>query len=186
MDDQKIIELYFNRQEQAITESDLKYGAYCFTIANNVLHSHEDGEECVNDTWLRAWGIIPPQRPSVLSAFFAKITRNLALDRYRASHAEKRGGGNTELVLEELDGCIPSALRTESRLEEQELIKLIELFLSRLHKTDRVLFLRRYWYLDSVQDAAKFCAMNENTAKSKLMRMRNALKALLQEEGIAV
>ena len=121
MDDHKIIDLYWARSQQAIAESDRKYGTYCRTIARNILPRLEDAEECVNDTWLRAWNAMPPQRPSVLQAFFGKLTRNLSLDRWRREHAAKRGGSQIELALDELEDCL--AARTEaSRLMVRELV----------------------------------------------------------------
>ena len=186
MEDQQIIALYWDRKERAIEESGKKYGAFCLKIADNILRSHEDDEECVSDTWLRAWNAMPPEKPNVLSSFFAKITRNLALDRYRAMHAEKRVKSEMMLALDELDYCVPSSMRVESSLDEKQTVQILERFLCGLSKADRVLFLRRYWFADRVADAAKFCAIGENTAKSKLLRMRNALKAQLEEEGIAV
>lgn len=106
MEDNRIIDLYWAREEQALTETERKYGGYCRTIARNILKIHEDAEECVSDTWLNAWNAMPPKRPSVLSAFLGKITRNLAFDRWKAAHAEKRGGGSLPLALDELDECI--------------------------------------------------------------------------------
>ena len=169
MEDQQIIELYWARSEQAIRESETKYGAFCLSIARNILAQEQDAEECVNDTWLRAWNAMPPQRPGILSAFFGKLTRNLSLDRWRYNRAAKRGGP-----------------QVETALEERETADLISRFLREQPQLDRVLFLRRYWYLDSVAALAERFSMNENTVKSRLHRTRLRLKEVLLREGVAV
>lgn len=186
MEDSAIIDLYWAREEQALAETDRKYGPYCRTIAQNILHNPEDSEECVSDTWLHAWNAMPPQRPGLLSAFLGRITRNLSLDRYRASRSEKRGGGQVMLVLDELADCVPSNADTESVIEEAELARLIDLFLRELSERDCSIFLRRYWYLDSVRQIAQRCDTNENTVKSSLRRTREKLRVYLSEVGIAV
>ena len=127
-----IIDLYWSRDEQALLESDRKYGKLCRSVAYNILRNTEDTEECVNDTWLRAWNAIPPSRPGVLSAFFSRITRNLALDHYKAAHAEKRGGGQLPAALEELSDCIPGAAAVEDDLSFRELTRLLDSFLREL------------------------------------------------------
>ena len=176
MEDQQIIELYWARSEQAIRESETKYGAFCLSIARNILAQEQDAEECVNDTWLRAWNAMPPQRPGILSAFFGKLTRNLSLDRWRYNRAAKRGGPQVETALEELGECIPAPGRPEDRLEERETAALISRFLRE----------QRYWYLDSVAALAERFSMNENTVKSRLHRTRLRLKEVLLREGVAV
>ena len=186
MEDQQIIELYWARSEQAIRESETKYGAFCLSIARNILAQEQDAEECVNDTWLRAWNAMPPQRPGILSAFFGKLTRNLSLDRWRYNRAAKRGGPQVETALEELGECLPASGRPEDHLEERETADLISRFLREQPQLDRVLFLRRYWYLDSVAALAERFSMNENTVKSRLHRTRLRLKEVLLREGVAV
>ena len=186
MEDQQIVELYWARAEQAIQESEQKYGAFCRAISRNILEREEDAEECVNDTWLRAWNAMPPQRPGVLSAFFGRITRNLSLDRWRHDRAAKRGGAGVEVALEELGDCLPAPGRPEERLEERETAALISRFLREQTALDRNLFLRRYWYLDSISALAERFRMSESQVKSRLHRTRQRLRTVLLREGVAV
>lgn len=186
MEDGQIVALYWQRNQGAIAASEDKYGTLCRGISYNILRSHEDAEECVNDTWLRAWNAMPPQRPGILSAFFGKLTRNLSLDRWRYNRAAKRGGPQVETALEELGECLPAPGRPEDHLEERETADLISRFLREQPQLDRVLFLRRYWYLDSVAALAERFSMNENTVKSRLHRTRLRLKEVLLREGVAV
>lgn len=186
MEDKQIVAWYWQREERAITASEEKYGPVCRSVSYNILQSRPDAEECVNDTWLRAWNAMPPQRPGILSAFFGKLTRNLSLDRWRYNRAAKRGGPQVETALEELGECLPAPGRPEDRLEERETADLISRFLREQPQLDRVLFLRRYWYLDSVAALAERFSMNENTVKSRLHRTRLRLKEVLLREGVAV
>ena len=186
MEDNQIIDLYWARSQQAITESETKYGAYCRTVARNILSRPEDAEECVNDTWLRAWNSIPPQRPAVLQAFFGTLTRNLSLDRWRRERAEKRGGGSVELALEELEDCLAARERVEQAVEAEEITRLISNFLRRQSKQDRQLFVRRYWYLDDIRTLCRRFGMGESRVKSRLHRMRQKLRTELEKEGVAV
>ena len=186
MEDSRIVELYWDRDETAISESSAKYGGYCYQIAFRILALREDAEECVGDTWLRAWEAMPPSRPGRLDTFLGKITRNLSLDRWRYNRAAKRGGPQVETALEELGECLPAPGRPEDRLEERETAALISRFLREQPQLDRVLFLRRYWYLDSVAALAERFSMNENTVKSRLHRTRLRLKEVLLREGVAV
>ena len=186
MEDSKIIDLYWARKEQALAETDTKYGSYCRTIARNILRNFEDTEECVSDTWLHAWNSMPPQRPGILSAFLGRITRNLSFDRCKYQQAAKRGGGALPLALDELGECIPSAQRVEYALEQKELAAAIDRFLRTLPEKDCNLFLRRDWYVDSISVIADRYGMKENTVKSILFRTREKLRKFLGEEGIAV
>lgn len=186
MDDAAIIDLYWTRDEQALAETEQKYGAYCRTIARNILYSPEDTEECVSDTWLGAWNSMPPKRPSILSAFLGRITRNLALDRWKAAHADKRGGGTLPLALDELDECIAAKGGVEAAMDEKELSRAIDAFLRTLPERECNLFLRRYWFLDSVREIARRYRLNENNVKSILFRTREKLRKYLQQEGIAI
>ena len=186
MDDNKIIDLYWARSQQAIVESQTKYGAYCRAIALNILDRAEDAEECVNDTWLRAWNAMPPQRPTVLQAFFARLTRNLSLDRWRRERAVKRGGSQTELALEELEGCLAAREQVEDTLNAEQTGAVISRFLRTLPEADRNLFVRRYWYLDNIQSIASRFHMTQTQVKSRLHRVRQKLRAELEKEGIAV
>lgn len=186
MEDSQIIDLYWARSEQAVQETDTKYGGYCRAIAHNILKSFEDSEECVADTWLRAWNAMPPQRPSVLSAFLGRITRNLSLDRYKAARAEKRGGDSFPAALDELSECVPAMGGVEQTMDERELGRAIDRFLRTVSEKQCSLFLRRYWYAESISQIAARYSMKENTVKSVLFRTREQLRAFLQKEGIAV
>ena len=145
MEDSRIIDLYWAREERALRETERKYGSYCRTVAHNILRNREDSEECVNDTWLRAWNAMPPQRPSILSSFLGTITRNLALDRYKAGHRNKRGGGQLTVALEELGDCIAGRLDVEQMAAEAELTRAIDRFLRSLPENECCVFMRRYW-----------------------------------------
>lgn len=147
MEDKKIVDLYWLRSESAISETKTKYGKYCYTIAHNILYNIEDSEECVNDTYLRAWNSIPPHRPSMLKAFLGKITRNLALSRYKSLSAEKRNSGQVPVVLEELQDCIPGTDNTEQIIDDLALVEILNRFLGTLSPEQRKIFMRRYWYL---------------------------------------
>ncbi len=184
MRDNEIINLYWEREETAITESENKYGSYCHTISYNILHNDEDAEECVNDTWLGAWKSMPPQRPERLSTFLGKITRNLSLNRFKKYTAEKRGMGQTELVLSELEDCIPGETSVEQIVDELVLVKSINDFLYAQPEQKRNIFIRRYWYLFSIKDIAAVYNMSESKVASLLFRMRNELKRHLEMEGI--
>ncbi|MBE6585908.1 MAG: RNA polymerase sigma factor [Clostridia bacterium] len=176
MTDEQIIELYFARQEQAITESARKYGSYCHTIAMNVLDDTSDAEECVNDTWLKAWQEIPPKRPNILRLFFGRITRNAALDKYRRTRAQCRR--HYEISLSELEECIPMREEDSGRLTE-----LFNEFFSLLEKEERTLFILRYWHSHSVKGLAKAFRISENAVSLRLMRTREKLRAFLNERG---
>lgn len=183
MEDKDIIELYLQRDEQAIAESSRKYGAYCRTIACNILSFWEDAEEAVNDTWLGAWKAIPPARPAVLRTFLGKITRRLSLKRYRDQHREKRGGGQVALALEELSECIPGGETPEDAYDEKELAALLRRFVAKLPDTERRVFLCRYWYLDAVPDICRQFGFSESRVRSMLSRSRKRLRSYLIKEG---
>lgn len=184
MTDARIIELYFERSERAIEETDIKYGPYCRAIAYNILRSHEDSEESVNDTYLRAWNSMPPERPNILSAFLGKICRRLSIDRWRKGRAEKRGGGELALALDELSYCIPARDGDPAdELELRELQRLYDKFISSLPATERRVFLCRYWYMDSVADIARRFSFTESKVTSMLHRTREKFRSLLEKEG---
>ena len=185
VDDKKIVELYFARSESAIRESQKKYGKYCFSIAYRILFSKEDSEECVNDTYQKAWSAIPPHRPLRLSTFLGKITRNLALDRYAYCKAEKRCD-NTALVYEEISECIPHPVDGRSMADEIALKNALSGFLGMLNKSERMIFMRRYWYLSSVKEIASDFSMTESNVKVILHRTRKKLKDHLEKEGIEI
>lgn len=186
MKDSRIIDLYWERSENAIAETSKKYSRYCHSISFNVLHNHEDAEECVNDTFLRAWNAMPPQRPGRLATFLGKITRNLSINRYKKYTSEKRGSGQTALVLTELDECVPSFENVEQAVDEIALANAVNRFLASLPRTKRIVFMRRYWYLSPIKEIAEEYGMNENKVKSMLFRTRNELKGFLQEAGAAL
>lgn len=182
MEDSQILELYRQRDADAISETAKKYGPYCFAIAENILHSAEDSEECVNDTWLRAWNAIPPQRPGVLRIFLAKITRNLAFNRFNARNAQKRGGGEVALVLDELGECLGGA-DTETAYEAKELRRCIRLFVRSLPEREGNVLVRRYFFAEPVADIAKRYGLTENNVMVILSRTRGKLRAHLLKEG---
>ena len=186
MDDSAIIDLYWARDEQALAQTNLKYGKLCRNVAFNILRNMEDTEECVNDTWLRAWNAMPPSRPGVLSAFLSRITRNLALDTYKASKADKRGGGQLPVALEELGDCIAGMQSVEQEMAYRELTKVLDGFLRQLPEKECCIFLRRYWYVDSTKEIAVRYGMPEGSVKSQLSRTRQKLKKMLEQEGIPV
>lgn len=183
MEDSEIIALYWQRSPDAVSETDKKYGAYCFAIAENILHNAEDAEECVNDTWLRVWNAMPPQRPNVLRLFLARITRNLAFDRFRARSAEKQGGGEMALVLDELAECLGGGTSTEAAFEAGELREYIQRFVRALPERDGNVMARRYFFAEPVADIAKRYGLSENNVTVILSRTRKKLKAHLLKEG---
>lgn len=182
MEDSAIIELYWARDEGAITQTDAKYGAFCRRLAYNVLTNIEDSEECVNDTWHRAWDTMPPKRPDSLRAYLGRIVRNLSISRLRQRTAQKRGGG-LEVMLSELDDCLPAPNGVEQEAEAQELAGVISAWLRSLNADDRAVFLRRYWYGDSVIDLAREWGCGANQMAKRMLRLRRALKARLEQEG---
>ena len=186
MDDLDIIELYFLRREDAIFHTAEKYGNYCFSIAHRILLSREDAQEAVNDTYLGAWNAIPPHRPNSLAAFLGKITRRLSINRYLSATAAKRGGGEMDLALEELSGCVPSPETVESHMEEKALTALLSRFLRSLPDTERKVFLLRYWHLEIIRQIAEDFGFSESKVKSLLHRTRNKLRAELKKEEIAL
>ena len=186
MDDTQIIDLYWDRDQGAITATAGKYGSFLHALSWNILRSHHDAEECVNDTYFRAWNAMPPQRPGILSAFFAKLTRNLSLDRWRRERAAKRGGSQTEAALHELEDCLPDRHGPEEQLEAGETAALISAFLRAQPELDRRLFVRRYFYLESVAALAARFRLTQGQVKSRLHRTRGRLKRALEQEGVAV
>lgn len=183
MEDSRIIALYWQRNPDAIAESNQKYGAYCFRVADNILHSSEDSEECLNDTWLHAWNAMPPQRPARLRMFLAKITRNLSINRINARAAQKRGSGEIPLVLEELAECIAGETDLEADYEAKELGIYISRFVQRLPKRDGNVFVRRYFFTEPVCVIAQRYGLSENNVMVILSRSRKKLKCALIKEG---
>jgi len=186
MEDLEIVGLYWARDQLAIAESEKKYGSLCGSIAMNILHNREDSEECVNDTWSRAWDNMPPQRPVHLGAYLGRIVRNLSLNRWRTRRAEKRGGGvGTELLLSELGECLPEP-DSGVLCEEERLSAVIGRWLEGLPAEDRVVFLRRYWYGDPLEAIAKARGTGANHLAVRMHRLRKKLREYLEKEGITV
>lgn len=186
MEDQEIIDLYWNRNEEAIRATDKKYGAWCRTIANRILTIREETEECVADTYFSVWNNIPPQKPNMFRAWIGKITRNLALSRYRKMTAEKRGGLETELCLNELLDIVSGVEIPETSLESKHIVTVINRFLEKLNETQRSIFLRRYWYVTPIDEIAAIYGMSHSKVTSMLYRQRQQLKTMLEEEGITL
>lgn len=181
--DEQIVALYWSRSEQAIAETGEKYGGYLNRIAYGVLRDTLDAQECVNDTYHSAWNAMPPSKPDRLSAFLGKITRRLSIDRLRRQTAEKRGGGELPLALDELSGCVSGVDTAEDEILRQELSSLLDAFLSSLPDTERRVFLRRYWYLDSIAEIAERFGFTQSKTASMLHRTRRKLREALWKEG---
>ena len=182
MEDQGIVALFFDRSEQAIAETDKKYGAYCYAIAYNILACREDSQECVSDTYLAAWNTIPPKKPKLLNAFLGKITRHISIDRWRRLSAKKRGGGEVLLALEELGECADGE-SLEGVLARRELARILNTFLAALPETERNVFLCRYWYMDSIEAIGKVTGFSQSKVTSMLHRTRGKLRTVLSQEG---
>ena len=183
MEDSQIVELYWRKDADAISETSSKYGPYCFAIADNILHNTEDSEECVNDTWLHAWNAMPPQRPNVLRMFLAKITRNLSINRFKARSTEKRGGGEFLLVLDELADCLAGETDVEREYEGRELEQCIRRFVRGLPERDGNVFVRRYFFTEPVAAIAERYELTENNVMVILSRTRKKLRLKLAKEG---
>ena len=185
MDDKQIIELYFERNEQAIKETETKYGAFCHRIAMNILGIHEDAEECVNDTYYSVWKQIPPTVPEVFKVYLGRITRNLSISRFRAMRAKKRYS-SMEIMLSELNDCVPSSSNVEQTIEVIQLSDYISEWLDSLPEEDCALFVRRYWFGDEVQELAKKCGITAAKMAQRMLRLRKSLKAALEQKGVAL
>ncbi len=186
MEDRQIIELYWRRDENAIAQSEQKYGAYCRAVAQKILRIAEDVEECVSDTWLAAWNAMPPARPAVLRTFLGRLSRNVSVNRSLYRSAQKRGGGEVPLALEELRDCAAGGGSAEDAVETAELGRLIDTFLRTLPAEECDLFLRRYWYLDPIDEIARRFHLRSGTVKTRLHRTRRKLRDYLMEEGYAL
>ena len=184
MHDKKIVDLYWQRSESAIGETRQKYGRYCFSVAYRILCDSDDSEECVNDTYIEAWNSMPPKRPDKLSPFLGAITRNLSIDRWRKRHAEKRGYGETALLISELEECIPAEKTIPEEIENRRIAEVINAFLGELSETDRNIFIQRYWNSRSIKEICRVYGLGESAVKAKLMRTREKLRVRLGEEEI--
>lgn len=185
IEDEKIIEMFFERSEQGIRELDIKYGKVCHKLSYNIVNSRQDAEECVNDAYFGAWNAIPPARPNPLLSYLLKIVRNLSLKAYWRTEAAKRGGRYT-VALEEIGGCIADRKTVEDEIGAKELARIIEEFLDTLTVENRVIFLRRYWFADSYQDIAAFMGLTEKNVSVRLTRIRGKMKQYLMEREVFV
>ena len=186
MDDERIIELFWSRDEGAVPAAQGKYGAYCRAVALGILGDARDVEECVNDALYRLWNAIPPERPHSLRAFVGRITRNLAINTLRDASRQKRGGGEAELVFDELADCLASDTTPERAVENAQITECIDRWLASLRTEQRVAFVRRYWYLDSVPSLAARMGWTQSKTASLLMRLRASLREALISEGISI
>lgn len=184
MEDSAIVELYWQRKEQAITESDLKYGGYCRNIARNICCCNEDAEECINDTWMSAWNQMPDKRPKNLGGFLSTICRNFAINRKRSLSRQKRGGNRLEMALSELESCIPAPKSVEEEYELSELMNAIDSFCITLRIDDRRIFIARYWFIASNAEIAKKLGFSEGKVRTSLYRTRLRLRDYLEKEGL--
>jgi len=184
LDDAMIIDLYLTRNELAIDKTAEKYGNYCFVISNNILKNTYDAQECVNDTYLRAWNHIPPEIPKNLRAFLGRIARNLSLDRYKFNRTKKREGNEFEILLSELEDCLCLNIGIERELDSNLVISIINKWLFAQIEDNRIMFIRRYWYAQSIKELANYFQLSESKVKSTLFRMRKNLKNHLRKEGV--
>ena len=184
MEDGKIIELFYLRDQAAIAETDKKYGPRCRGVAQNILSSREDSEECVNDTYLAAWNNIPPEYPIYYCGYLVSIVRRIALSRLRMKYAERRGGGEYALCYEELSECLPDASDPQGEAEARELAAAVERVLGMLSLSDRSIFVSRYWLMESVADIASATGFSQSKVKSSLHRSRGKLRKQLSKEGL--
>ena len=185
MEDGQIVELYWQREEDAIRVTEQKYGGFCRRLSMNILHSFQDSEECVNDAYGRCWDTMPPQRPASLRAYLGVIIRNLSISRYRSAHAQKRFGG-VEVLLSELTDCVPSPESVQRTVEAGELGELISRWLEGLPEEDRALFIRRYWSGEAVKELAREAGARPNAVTKRLLRLRESLRRTLEKEGVAL
>lgn len=183
VDDSDIVKLFLERNEQALSETSAKYRRYCFSIALNIAGSEEDAEECVNDTLMKVWDMIPPHKPQTLSTFLGKIVRNVAIDRHRMTLSEKRGGGESEMAFDELAEIIPDGRSVESDAERKELLNEINAFIGKLPANKRNIFMCRYWYCDSIAKIAQEFGISEGNVSVILNRVRHKLKEYLKKRG---
>lgn len=183
MKDEDIITLYFRRDEKAIKETDLKYGRYCKTIAGNILSDDQDAEECIDDTYMKVWNKVPPTKPAIFKAFLGKITRDIALNMYKASRAAKRGGDTVNELLDELEDCIPDSNNVEHSILSKELAGIIRCFVRDLDEKDAYLFTSRYFYAEDIASLASRFGMTRHNVTVTLSRLRKKLQARLVKEG---
>ena len=185
IDDEKIIDLFFERSEQGIRELDIKYGKVCHKLSNNIVNNRQDAEECVNDAYLGAWNTIPPQNPNPLLTYICRIVRNLSIKKYHANTSVKRNSFY-DAALDELEECVSSSESVEAEISAKELTRQIDYFLDTLDAESRILFVRRYWYAYSISELAKQFGLKSNTVSVRLSRIRDKLRDYLKGEGFTV
>lgn len=185
LDDRKIIELFFERSEQAIIELSNKYGSVCSKVAFNILNNEQDTEECVNDAYLGAWNTIPPQNPNPLLSYVCRIVRNLSIKKYHTNTAAKRNS-IYDVALDELENCFSSSVLVEDEFNAIETARIIDHFLETLDQKNRIMFVRRYWHSDSIDDIAKLFHTNNHNISVRLSRIREKLKKHLIKEGVSL
>lgn len=185
MEDELIIDLFFARSERAISELAKKYGKQCHKLSYRILNNLQDAEECVNDAYLGTWNAIPPERPDPLLTFLCKIVRNISIMRYHTNTAAKRNG-SYDVALDELENCLASQRTIDTEMDEKELIRMIEDFLEKQSAVNRVIFMRRYWFLDSYAEIAKLAGISEKNVSVRLTRIRKQLRNYLKERGIVI
>ncbi len=184
LNDKKIIEMFFKRDENAISAVEEKYGAYCRAVARSILKNEQDAEEIACDTWYKAWEKIPPEKPNNLAGYLAKIAKNLSLNRYEKNHSAKRGGGQIPLIFEELTEVLSKAESVEKTVEQKEITSALNKFLAKLPSKKRSIFVLRYWYCFSISEIAAKTGDRENTVRVTLLRLRNKLYQQLRKEGL--
>ncbi len=185
IDDEKIVDLFFMRSEQAIWELDSKYGTFCRRLSYNIVNNRQDAEECVNDAYLGAWNAIPPEKPDPLLTYLCRIVRNVSLKMYHRKEAAKRSSTYT-IAMEEIEACIAAPNMVETEFEARELARIIESFLDTLTAENRVIFMRRYWFSDSCKDIAEFVGLSEKNITVRLTRIRKKMKKYLIEKGVFI
>ena len=186
MNDEQIVELYWQRDESAVAVTQEKYNTYLLKIAYNILNNHEDSEESVNDTYLAAWNSIPPQKPAILSTYLGKLTRRISISLFRRKNADKRQGGEFALSFSEIEDVMEGNMEPEKEMEAQILGELLNKFLRSLKSDERRTFIGRYYYMDPLKEVAAYCGMSEGKAKTMLFRTRVKLKEYLREEGFMI
>lgn len=186
MDDTSIIALFFSRDEEAIVQSDVKYGQYCKSISFNILNDHLDAEECTNDTYLQAWNTIPPTKPNCLKAYLGRIVRNISLNKYKAKLTQKRKSDELSIAYDELENIFASNQSIDEHIDEMHLRDLIEKFLDEQTSENRKIFIARYWYFEPIIEIATKLCISESKTKMSLLRMRNSLRNFLEQEGVVI
>ncbi|MCI9078574.1 MAG: sigma-70 family RNA polymerase sigma factor [Lachnospiraceae bacterium] len=184
MEDEEIIQLLWDRREQGLERLSEKYGKYCYSVSLRIVNNEEDAKECVNDTWFSAWNSIPPQKPYNLGGYLAKVVRNISINCYNKKNAIKRGGGNIDLALEELSGCVAGRSKAEERMELEFIANIIADFLNSQDKAKRWMFMQRYFFMADIKEISEKICIKEGTVKSTLCRMRKQLKKRLEKEAV--